>query len=71
MKYRINQIKTDIDTPMSELPRIAAGRLGLELSDIEDYEVRRKSIDSRKKPDIFFVYTLDITTKKKILTKTI
>ena len=68
-KYRINEIKTDIDTPMEELPDIIAGRLGIRRSDITFWEVRRKSIDSRKKPLISYVYTVDFGTDRKIRNK--
>ena len=50
MKYRIAQIKTDIDTPTLKLPEIVAGKLGISESDIRDWKLLRKSIDSRKKP---------------------
>ncbi len=66
MRYRFKGIKTNIDVPMSELPAIAAGKLRIPVSDIRDFEVRRKSVDSRKKPYIQFVYTVDFDVKKKL-----
>ena len=52
-KYRINEIKTDIDVSMDHLPAIIALRTGISTGDILRWEVRRKSIDSRnaKKAD--------------------
>ena len=69
MKYRINEIKTDIDVPVSDLPGLIAHRTGLRRDDISRWEIRRKSIDSRKKPHIQFVYTVDFTSDRKIKRK--
>ncbi len=69
MKYRINEIKTDIDVPASDLPGLIAHRTGLRRDDISRWEIRRKSIDSRKKPHIQFVYTVDFTSDRKIKRK--
>ena len=68
-RYRLAQIKTDIDVPMDELPGIAAKKLGISEGDIREWEVRRKSVDSRKKPHIQFVYTADLVTDRKLKTE--
>ena len=66
MKYRIAQIKTDIDTDKAELPRIVARKLGISEDEIREFEIIRKSIDSRKKPHIQFVYAASFDTDKKL-----
>ena len=66
MRYRFRGIKTNIDVPMSELPAVAAAKLHIPVSEIKDFEVRRKSVDSRKKPYIQFVYTVDFDADKRI-----
>ncbi|MBQ6500634.1 MAG: FAD-binding protein [Mogibacterium sp.] len=66
MRYRFKGIKTNIDVPMSELPAVTAAKLRIPVSDIMDFEVRRKSVDSRKKPYIQFVYTVDFSVNKKL-----
>ena len=66
MRYRFKGIKTNIDVPMSDLPAIVAGKLRIPESDIKGFEVRRKSVDSRKKPYIQFVYTVDFDTSKRL-----
>ena len=65
-RYRINEIKTETDVPMSMLPSVIAGKLGIRPEDICRWKVRRKSVDSRKKPHIQFVYTVDFDTERKI-----
>ena len=66
MRYRFKGIKTNIDVPMSDLPAVTAAKLRIPVSDIKDFEVRRKSVDSRKKPYIQYVYTVDFDTEKKL-----
>lgn len=66
MRYRFKGIKTNIDVTMSELPAVTAARLRIPAEDIRDFEVRRKSVDSRKKPYIQFVYTVDFSVDKKL-----
>ncbi len=65
-RYRLNEIKTEIDVPMSDLPSFIARRTGISESDIVWWEIRRKSTDSRKKPHIQAVYTVDFATERKI-----
>ena len=71
MKYRLNGIKTDIDEPMEALPRITAKKAGIRESDISFFEIRKRSIDSRKKPHIQFVYAVDFVTDKKLSSRRI
>ena len=71
MKYRIAEIKTDIDTPAEALPGIVAKRVGISESDISGWELRRKSTDSRKKPHIQFVYTVEFVTDRRLNPKKI
>lgn len=68
MRYRISELKTETDVPMSELPAIIARRAGISAEDITWWEVRRKSSDSRKKPHIQYVYTVDFITGKRLYT---
>ncbi|HHW95356.1 MAG TPA: NAD(FAD)-utilizing dehydrogenase [Mogibacterium sp.] len=67
--YRLSEIKTGIDVPMESLQQIVAEGLGVNVKDIEHFEIRRKSIDSRKKPDVKFVYTFDFYSHKDLFKK--
>ena len=64
--YRISEIKTEIDEPIDVLPAKVARKCGLKTGDILRWEIRRKSIDSRHKPDIKWVYTVDFWCEKKV-----
>ncbi len=66
MRYRISQIRTDTDAPISDIPRKLASKAGIRPEDITAWEIRRRSIDSRKKPYIQMVYTVDFDTDKKL-----
>lgn len=68
MRYRLAQIKTEITEPVESIPKLIARELHIRESDILEWELRRKSIDSRKKPHIQFVYTADFVTAKKLKT---
>ena len=54
---------------MDDLPEIIARRTGISPADITWWEVRRKSVDSRKKPHIQYVYTVDFITEKHLHTQ--
>lgn len=66
MRYRINEVKTDINVPMSDLAKIISRKAGIRPEDISWLEVRRKSVDSRKKPHIQYVYTVDFITDRQL-----
>lgn len=66
MRYRFRGIKTNIDVPMSDLPAVVADKLRVPADCIKEFEVRRKSVDSRKKPYIQYVYTVDFDVDKRL-----
>lgn len=67
--YRISEIKTRIDEKIEVLPVRIAKAVNCKPSDISDWEIRRKSIDSRNKPDIKWVYTVDFYSEKNLLVR--
>lgn len=60
---RINQIKKSLDSHETELLSDCAKRLGVKNEDIKSLRVFRKSVDSRKKDNVFFVYSVDVELK--------
>lgn len=63
---RINQLKITPEVSLNEKQLDAAlkGKISKALRLKEDgfsYKIVRKSIDSRHKPDIFIVYSVDVT----------
>lgn len=64
--YRVSEIKTNIDEKIAVLPDRIAKRVRIGVSEIEKWEICRKSIDSRQKPIIKCVYTVDFWCNKKL-----
>ena len=48
-----------------QLRKKIAGILRISVKDIENVRIVRQSIDARKKPDIFYIYTVDVWLAKK------
>ena len=57
---RISQIKMPVSHKEGALPEKAAELLHIEKKDIISWKITKKSIDARKKPDIYFIYTIDV-----------
>ena len=57
---RINQIKMPISHTKEAIVRKAAGILHIKEKDILSFQIIKKSIDARKKPEIFITYAADV-----------
>lgn len=66
---RISQLKLLYEHTEEELYEAAAKALKTDRSSILDLSIQKKSLDARKKPDIFAVYTVDvkISQEEKVL----
>lgn len=71
---RVNQIKILIEEDSTDKLLTKIGkRLGIKASDINSFNIIKKSIDARDKSSIFYVYEVDVETdkEKSILSKNI
>jgi len=70
---KIDQLKLHISVDENSIKEAVASKLRIALSDIKEFSILKKSIDARKKPDIYFVYSilvsLDSKLESKILSK--
>ncbi|MBQ7596722.1 MAG: hypothetical protein IJU45_08675 [Clostridia bacterium] len=69
---RINELKLPLDGSESELKALAAKALKIPAERIESLKIAKKSVDSRKKDNLFFVYSVDVTilgSEEKVLAK--
>lgn len=68
---RIHQIKLPITHTQEDLKKKIGKILRISVSEIREVKIVKQSIDARKKPQIFYTYTVDaaITGEKKILQK--
>lgn len=62
---RINQLKLPISHSRDELVKKAAKTLKISSSQILKLQIIRQSLDARKKPDLFFVYSVDCSVKSE------
>lgn len=62
---RINQLKLSITHTEEELQKKAAKVLHISSSQIEKLQIVKQSIDARKKPDLYYVYTIDVAVAKE------
>ena len=56
---RIRQLKLPVEHSREELTKKAAKALRVKPEDISRIHIERQSLDARKKPELFFVYTID------------
>ncbi|MCI8566082.1 MAG: NAD(P)-binding protein [Lachnospiraceae bacterium] len=61
---RIQQCKCKIEDTRSP-KQLAADFLGLPLSEIRAVHIRKRSLDARKKPELFYVYCLDVEVSRE------
>ena len=63
MRYRIHQIKLNIDQGQEAFEGAIKKALKKRDLDIRDISIVKESIDARKKPDVRIVYTVDVTVE--------
>ncbi len=61
---RINQLKLKINHNEADLMQQIAKRLRVKKSEIIKYNIIKKSIDARKKSDIYYIYSVEVQTNK-------
>lgn len=61
----LQQVKLPISHTKEELEKKILKTLRIRKEDLIGYEIRKQSLDARKKPDLFFVYTIDAKVKKE------
>ena len=60
---RINQIKMNIDHTPEDLERKIVKTLHIKRENLQGYQIRRQSIDARKKPNLYYIYSVDVQVK--------
>lgn len=66
MRYRIHQIKLNVDEEREDLEQAIRKKLKKQGLKIRDVVVVRESIDARRKPDIKIIYTVDFSCDEKL-----
>ncbi|NPV27328.1 MAG: hypothetical protein HPY81_07795 [Firmicutes bacterium] len=60
MKIRISNLKLPVGHNPDDVLKLAVKKAKLPLKVVVDHRLVRKSIDARRKPEIYFVYTVDL-----------
>ncbi|MDO5414778.1 MAG: NAD(FAD)-utilizing dehydrogenase [Bacillota bacterium] len=66
MRYRIHQIKLNIDDSHDDFEKAIKKKLKKRDLVIKDISIVKESIDARKKPDVKLVYSLDFSCDEKL-----
>ena len=69
---RVNQVKCPIDASYEQIKRETAALLRVKTEELLDLIIERQSIDARKKPNVFYTYsvTVRLSNEEKVLKKT-
>lgn len=69
---RVNQIKLPIEHNDLDIKKSILKNLEINENELISYEIEKKSIDARKKPDIYYIYSFMVNVKNesKILNRT-
>lgn len=59
---RIQQLKIKAETGERGVLKAAAKALRIREKEILSFQIKKRSLDARKKPDIYYVYTVDVQT---------
>ena len=60
---RINQMKLNIEHTSDDFERKILKTLGIEKEELQGFQIRKQSIDARKKPVLYYVYSVDVQVR--------
>ncbi len=66
---RISEIKLPVTHGEADLLSEAAKRLHIKEKDIKELHIARRSLDARRKPDLYYVYTVDVAARVSLSKK--
>ena len=62
---RITQIKLPVHHTENMLEDKICQQLKIKPEELQEWKIVRRSVDARKKPDLMYVYTVDVKTSKE------
>ena len=68
---RISQLKLDVNHDEKQLVSKICKQLHINETMLQSYQIQKMSIDARKKPQIFYIYVVDVevNNEKQVLAK--
>ena len=61
----LQQIKLPVSHTKEDLEKKIVKTLKISFQDLQSWKIRKQSLDARKKPELYFVYTIDVSVKKE------
>ena len=58
---RINNLKCPIDHDDELIKSLIVKKLGIDISDITGFKLKKRSLDARKKPELIYILSLDVS----------
>ena len=67
----LQQVKLPVSHTREDLEKKIVKTLNISSQELQSWKIRKRSLDARKKPELYFVYTIDASVKKenKVLKK--
>ena len=62
---RISQLRLDVLAEKEAVKAAAAKKLHIAVSDVSDFSIERRSLDARKKPKLYYVYSVLLRLKDR------
>ena len=62
---KVSDIKLPVDADRAQLIKKSAHEAGLRPEDIREFKILRRSLDARRKPDLYYIYTVQFTSRKE------
>lgn len=66
---RINQMKLNIEHTSDDFERKILKTLCIKKEELQGFQIRKQSIDARKKPDLYYVYSVDVQVRDEAKVK--
>ncbi len=61
----LQQVKLPVSHTREDLEKKIVKTLKISSQDLQSWKIRKQSLDARKKPELYFVYTIDVSVKKE------
>ena len=66
---RINQMKLNIEHTSDDFERKILKTLCIKKEELQGFQIRKQSIDARKKPVLYYVYSVDVQVRDEAKVK--
>ena len=62
---RIDQLKLPIEHTTDQFEKKLLKVLNIQKKELKEYHIRKRSLDARKKPELYYVYSVDLRVKNE------